>query len=62
MVNHMKYKKMEHFFFLVNQAYQEGKKGTFFLPKFGLKGFCQAPRDEVGTSGIRFFVKPPVFF
>ena len=59
MVSHMKYKKMELFLLLApNQAYQR-KKVLYSAAKFGLRGFCQALRDEVATSGIRVCLLNP---
>ena len=61
--------KMEPFFLLVlNQVWLVKRKGHSILAtKFGLRGFCQALRDEVATSGIRVcllnpgFVRTPFF-
>ena len=69
MVSHMKYKKNGTIFFIGSESsLSGGKKGTLYsAAKFGLRGFCQALRDEVAASGIRVcllnpgFVRTPFF-
>tara|TARA_B100001093_G_C26506193_1_gene875501 strand:- start:412 stop:786 length:375 start_codon:yes stop_codon:yes gene_type:complete len=65
----MKYKKNGDIFFIGSESGLSGKKkGTLYsAAKFGLRGFCQALRDEVANSGIRVcllnpgFVRTPFF-
>ena len=68
-VSHMKYKKNGDIFFIGSESGLSGKKkGTLYsAAKFGLRGFCQALRDEVANTGIRVcllnpgFVRTPFF-
>ena len=68
-VSHMRYEKNGTIFFIGSESGLVGKKkGTLYsAAKFGLRGFCQALRDEVATSGIRVcllnpgFVRTPFF-
>jgi len=68
-VSHMKSKKNGNIFFIGSESGLAGKKkGTLYsAAKFGLRGFCQALRDEVASSGVRVcllnpgFVRTPFF-
>ena len=61
LVSHMKRYKNGDIFFIGSESSLAGKKKAtlYSAAKFGLRGFCQALRDEVGTSGVRVCLLNP---
>ena len=58
------YEKNGTIFFIGSESGLVGKKNLYSAAKFGLRGFCQALRDEVATNKgfvLLNFVRTPFF-